>query len=98
MLVITAQIARYVPVVPGGPVASLQEALTLADRIGWPALIKAVGGGGGRAMKQVHHVSQMSEALELAMAEANTAFGTHAWAPAVQAALLVPWSVPEKAS
>jgi acetyl-CoA carboxylase, biotin carboxylase subunit len=38
-------------------------------------LIKAVGGGGGRGMKQVQQRSQMSEALELAMAEANTAFG-----------------------
>jgi acetyl-CoA carboxylase biotin carboxylase subunit len=62
------------PVVPGGPIASLGEALSLADQIGWPVLIKAVGGGGGRGMKQVHQSSQMAEALELAMAEANTAF------------------------
>jgi acetyl-CoA carboxylase, biotin carboxylase subunit len=63
------------PVVPGGPIASLDEALSLAGRIGWPVLIKAVGGGGGRGMKQVHQSSQMAEGLELAMAEANTAFG-----------------------
>jgi acetyl-CoA carboxylase biotin carboxylase subunit len=62
------------PVVPGGPIASLDEALSLADQIGWPVLIKAVGGGGGRGMKQVHYSSQMAEALELATAEANTAF------------------------
>jgi acetyl-CoA carboxylase, biotin carboxylase subunit len=63
------------PVVPGGPISSLPEALALAGRVGWPALIKAVGGGGGRGMKQVHESSQMAEALELAIAEANTAFG-----------------------
>ncbi|MDB6089172.1 MAG: Methylcrotonyl-CoA carboxylase biotin-containingsubunit [Gammaproteobacteria bacterium] len=63
------------PVVPGGAIASPEEALARADRIGWPVLIKAVGGGGGRGMKQVHHSSQLAEALELAMAEANTAFG-----------------------
>jgi acetyl-CoA carboxylase biotin carboxylase subunit len=62
------------PVVPGGPIASLEEALSLADQIGWPVLIKAVGGGGGRGMKQVQQSSQMAEALELARAEANTAF------------------------
>jgi acetyl-CoA carboxylase biotin carboxylase subunit len=63
------------PVVPGGPVTSLAEALDLAERLGWPVLIKAVGGGGGRGMKQVHARAQMAEALELAIAEANTAFG-----------------------
>jgi len=62
-------------VVPGGPVASLAEALGLAERLGWPVLIKAVGGGGGRGMKQVHDRAQMAEALELAVAEANAAFG-----------------------
>ena len=40
--------AADVPVVPGGPVASLDEALALAQRIQPPFLVKAVGGGGGR--------------------------------------------------
>ena len=62
-------------VVPGGPVTSLAAALNLAEHLGWPVLIKAVGGGGGRGMKPVHHREQMAEALELAVAEANTAFG-----------------------
>ena len=68
-------IAAGLPVVPGGPVSSVEEARAFADRIGWPLLIKAVGGGGGRGMKQVHEPAQLAELLELAVAEANTAFG-----------------------
>jgi acetyl-CoA carboxylase, biotin carboxylase subunit len=68
-------VAAGLPVVPGGPVSSVEEARALAERIGWPLLIKAVGGGGGRGMKQVHEAAQLGELLELAMAEANTAFG-----------------------
>lgn len=63
------------PVVPGGPVTSLTEALALSEHLGWPVLIKAVGGGGGRGMQQVHHRAQLAQALELATAEANAAFG-----------------------
>jgi acetyl-CoA carboxylase, biotin carboxylase subunit len=63
------------PVVPGGSVGSLNEALQLAERIGWPVLIKAVSGGGGRGMKPVFEPSQMAHAMELATAEAGSAFG-----------------------
>jgi acetyl-CoA carboxylase biotin carboxylase subunit len=62
------------PVVPGGPVASPEEAIILAERIGWPILVKAVGGGGGRGMKLVAEPSRMAEIVELAMAEADSAF------------------------
>ena len=68
-------IEAALPVVPGGPADSLPAALDLAERVGWPILIKAVGGGGGRGMKQVQDRDQMAEALELAIAEANAAFG-----------------------
>lgn len=68
-------IAAGLPVVPGGPVSSVEEARKLIEQTGWPVLIKAVGGGGGRGMKQVHDPRQLEEALGLAMAEANTAFG-----------------------
>jgi acetyl-CoA carboxylase biotin carboxylase subunit len=68
-------IAAGLPVVPGGPVSSAEEARARAEEIGWPLLIKAVGGGGGRGMKQVHEPAGLAETLELAMAEANTAFG-----------------------
>jgi acetyl-CoA carboxylase, biotin carboxylase subunit len=61
--------------VPGGEVRTLDETLRLADRIGWPILIKAVGGGGGRGMKQVHDASQLAAATEMAAAEAQASFG-----------------------
>jgi acetyl-CoA carboxylase, biotin carboxylase subunit len=67
--------AAGLPVVPGGLVDSIEDARQKAEEIGWPILIKAVGGGGGRGMKQVHDASQLAQTLELAMAEANTAFG-----------------------
>jgi acetyl-CoA carboxylase, biotin carboxylase subunit len=63
------------PVVPGGPVASPEEALPLAEKIGWPILVKAVGGGGGRGMKLVIEPARMAEVVTLAMAEAAAAFG-----------------------
>ena len=42
------------PVLPGGAVENVTEARDLADQIGWPVLIKSVGGGGGRGLKPVH--------------------------------------------
>ena len=63
------------PVIPGGPVASVKRAHALAGQIGWPVLIKAVGGGGGRGMKPVHDPAQLAAAYELARAEASAAFG-----------------------
>ncbi len=54
---------------------SLVEAQQLADKTGWPILIKAVGGGGGRGMKQVTDAGKLGEAMELATAEAQASFG-----------------------
>src|SRR5690606_38304202 len=68
-------VASGIPVVPGGAVANIEEARSLAASIGWPILIKAVGGGGGRGMKPVHDPAHLPAALDLAMAEAHTAFG-----------------------
>ena len=68
-------VSAGLPVVPGGSVASVKRALTLAQQIGWPVLIKAVGGGGGRGMKPVHEAAQLAATFELARAEANVAFG-----------------------
>ena len=68
-------IAAGLPVVPGGEIASLAEAQGLADKIGYPILIKAVGGGGGRGMKLGHEPRKLAETIELAMAEAHGAFG-----------------------
>jgi len=61
--------------VPGGEVRSLDEAHQLADLIGWPILIKAVAGGGGQGMKQVHAANELAAAMEMATAEAQASCG-----------------------
>lgn len=68
-------VAANVPVVPGGAVTSVDEAVALARTIGAPLLVKAVGGGGGRGMKRVDRLEDLPDTLELAAAEAGAAFG-----------------------
>jgi acetyl-CoA carboxylase biotin carboxylase subunit len=67
--------ASGVPVVPGGPVGSVDEAMALARVVGVPLLVKAVGGGGGRGMKRVDRLEDLPATMELAAAEAGAAFG-----------------------
>jgi acetyl-CoA carboxylase biotin carboxylase subunit len=67
--------AASVPVVPGGPVEDRGQAETLGRKIGVPLLVKAVGGGGGRGMKRVDDLSALPDAVALASAEAEAAFG-----------------------
>jgi acetyl-CoA carboxylase biotin carboxylase subunit len=64
-----------VPIVPGGPVGTVGEAMVLGREIGPPLLIKAVGGGGGRGMKRVDRLEDLQETMEVAAAEASAAFG-----------------------
>jgi len=66
-----------VPTVPGspGPLESVEDALTLADRIGYPVLLKAVAGGGGRGMRVAGSDRELAAAFELATTEAERAFG-----------------------
>jgi len=66
-----------VPVVPGsdGPVANEAEAAEVAAGIGFPVLLKAVAGGGGRGMKVVRSADQLGLAYSTARAEAQAAFG-----------------------
>jgi acetyl-CoA carboxylase biotin carboxylase subunit len=68
-------VAAGLPVVPGGEARTPHEAHVLASHIGFPLLIKAVGGGGGRGMKQVHAARQLDETMDMAIAEAQAAFG-----------------------
>jgi acetyl-CoA carboxylase biotin carboxylase subunit len=63
------------PLIQGGPIGTVKRAQALAKKVGWPVLIKAVGGGGGRGMKPVHDPAQLATAFELAHSEANAAFG-----------------------
>jgi acetyl-CoA carboxylase biotin carboxylase subunit len=63
------------PVVPGGALETIEDAQQLAAQLGWPILIKAVGGGGGRGMKQVNDPNDLKATIELAVAEADAAFG-----------------------
>jgi acetyl-CoA carboxylase biotin carboxylase subunit len=68
-------VAAGLPIVPGGAVADPAAAVKLAEKTGYPLLIKAVSGGGGRGMKPVHAPAAMAETITLAMAEAEAAFG-----------------------
>jgi acetyl-CoA carboxylase biotin carboxylase subunit len=66
--------ATDVPVVPGGGVGSVAEAVAVARRIGLPVLVKAVGGGGGRGMKRVERLADLPHAIQIAQSEAGAAF------------------------
>jgi acetyl-CoA carboxylase biotin carboxylase subunit len=71
----TNAVTAGLPVVPGGEASDLESAQTLAKEIGFPVLIKAVGGGGGRGMKRVHDLAGLEHAMNLAASEAQAAFG-----------------------
>ncbi len=65
------------PVVPGsdGPVATFEEADEVARQIGYPVLIKAAAGGGGRGMKVARNPESLREAFQMAKNESRAAFG-----------------------
>jgi acetyl-CoA carboxylase biotin carboxylase subunit len=65
------------PVVPGspGPVETLEEAVAVAEHTGYPVLIKAAAGGGGKGMKVAWSADQLREAYQLARGESRAAFG-----------------------
>jgi acetyl-CoA carboxylase biotin carboxylase subunit len=67
-----------VPVIPGsnGPVSDLKRAAEIAEQAGYPVLVKAAAGGGGRGMRIVEEPGQLETALQRASAEAQAAFGS----------------------
>lgn len=67
-----------VPVAPwsGGPVDSLEAATQAAGRIGYPLMLKATAGGGGRGIRVVHDDAELADAFERTSAEAQRAFGS----------------------
>jgi len=66
-----------IPVVPGseGSVTSYEEAKVIAEEIGYPIMVKASAGGGGRGMKLAHFENELEAALRTARNEARAAFG-----------------------
>ncbi len=66
-----------IPMVPGTDtaIADLEEARLIANEIGFPVLIKASAGGGGKGMRVVHKQEEVAEQMERAMSEAQSAFG-----------------------
>jgi acetyl-CoA carboxylase biotin carboxylase subunit len=66
-----------IPVVPGsdGGVATFEEAKAVAKKIGYPVIIKATAGGGGRGMKMAPDEASLETAFRTARAEAESAFG-----------------------
>jgi acetyl-CoA carboxylase, biotin carboxylase subunit len=66
-----------VPILPGsdGPIDSEEKALKLAKDIGYPVIVKATAGGGGRGMRVVRAAGELSHAVKTAQREAEAAFG-----------------------
>jgi acetyl-CoA carboxylase biotin carboxylase subunit len=63
------------PIVPGGEAGSVEEATATAERVGYPILLKANAGGGGKGMRRVESQTQLLPLLERARSEAGRAFG-----------------------
>ena len=74
-----SEMAKYgVPILPGseGILKSAEEALETAERIGYPVMLKASAGGGGRGMRVVREPSELPSLLTQAQQEAGAAFGS----------------------
>lgn len=72
--------AYEVPMVPGTKEAlrDIKEASLIAEKIGYPVLVKASAGGGGKGMRVVNHAGEFEEQIKLAQSEALSAFGDDA--------------------
>lgn len=75
-----AAAAAGLPCVPGsaGALETVEDALACAEQIGYPVLIKATAGGGGKGMKVARSADELSEAYKMARNEAKAAFGNAA--------------------
>ncbi len=67
--------AAGVPIVPGGSADTVEEAKATAARIGYPVMLKATAGGGGKGMRLVHKEEELAGALDRARSEAKKSFG-----------------------
>lgn len=68
--------ALNIPVIPGssGQLADIKEAYEVAEKIGYPVMLKAAAGGGGKGMREVSDKSQLAQAFQSAQKEAKAAF------------------------
>ncbi len=73
-----AMMEHGVPVVPGseGNLGSVDEALELADQIGYPVMLKATSGGGGRGIRRCDNATELKRNFERVISEATKAFGS----------------------
>src|SRR5260221_278323 len=73
-----AMTAVGVPIIPGtpGPVEDVEEALDFAQKIGFPVIIKAAAGGGGKGMRVAKDADEFERSFSLARSEALSAFGS----------------------
>src|SRR5690625_2141992 len=73
----TQAINAGLPIIPGtdGPVSSISEVRTFVEEAGYPIIIKASLGGGGRGMRIVRHEGELVEAYDRARSESKSAFG-----------------------
>ncbi|NPV52549.1 MAG: acetyl-CoA carboxylase biotin carboxylase subunit [Firmicutes bacterium] len=72
--------AAGLPIIPGtdGVVEDEREAMRFAGEIGYPVIVKAAGGGGGKGMRIARSREELEKAIKVAQVEANAAFGTPA--------------------
>jgi acetyl-CoA carboxylase biotin carboxylase subunit len=71
----TRMSAAGVPIVPGAMCDTTEQAVEAAKKIGFPVMLKASSGGGGKGMRLVHEASEMANAWERARSEAKKFFG-----------------------
>ncbi|WP_062782874.1 acetyl-CoA carboxylase biotin carboxylase subunit [Novosphingobium capsulatum] len=71
-------LAAGLPVLPGGPAETAQDVTARAQETGYPLLLKAVAGGGGKGMRRVDRAEDLDAALAMARAEAQASFGNPA--------------------
>ncbi|MBW2563860.1 MAG: ATP-grasp domain-containing protein, partial [Deltaproteobacteria bacterium] len=69
--------ALGVPIIPGSNdvISSPEEAINIAKDVGYPVILKASGGGGGRGMRIAHNNEELAKAISVASGEARAAFG-----------------------
>jgi len=69
--------ALGVPIIPGSNdvISSPEEAINIAKDVGYPVILKASGGGGGRGMRIAHNKEELAKTISVASGEARAAFG-----------------------